>query len=700
MSTPLKSPLPAAVGDPTITIAPASTRSPRRGPRWSVSWHHGALLCVLAFSAVLNTVRLSQNGYANIFYSAGVKSMLTSWHNFLFASFDPGGLITVDKPPLGLWVQVASAKLFGFSALSLLLPEAIIGVLAVGALYWVMVRPFGRSAALAGAAALAVFPSFVAISRDNGVDPLMLLLMILACGAAVRASETGSWRALLSCAVLVGLAFNTKTLAAYLIIPGIALAYLVCAPGSGIVRVAKLTAAGALMLAVSFAWIALVELTPASQRPFVGSSTNNTEIGLTFSYNGFGRVGGEVGGPGQIPVGIGGLAVRSIRSHTIQAHAPLTGTPHESRPHVAPKPVHKPSEYLPNGRRRNPIAFEAPVGPLRLFGLGLGEQGGWLVPFASLGLLALGLAWLVGARRGQPRPGEEPSGARGRRDPRLAGLLVLGGWFLVEAVVLSASKGIVHPYYVSGLAPGAAAMVGAGSVAFLAHRALSLALVPIAVAGTVAAQLVLLDREHHYMHWFGPVLICACVVGTLALLAHPRLRGPAMALVLVALLIAPAAFAATTWLAPVYGTFPAAGPHQATGSGIDGVSPRTFATDRRLAHYVLTHRPGRRWALLTVSSDTAAPFILLGVKAGALAGYSGDDPALDGPSLARLVSTHQARYVVLGGAYSSRGGNAATIAVKNTCRELPPPMWGSHGYSVYSLALFDCAGYQRQLRLA
>ncbi len=118
--------------------------------------------------------------------------MLRSLHNFLFVSFDPGGLITVDKPPLALWVQAASAKLFGFSPLSLLLPEAIAGVLAVALLYVLLARRLGVAAAIAGALALAVFPSFVAVSRDNGVDPVLILLMLLACGFGLRACETGA----------------------------------------------------------------------------------------------------------------------------------------------------------------------------------------------------------------------------------------------------------------------------------------------------------------------------------------------------------------------------------------------------------------------------------------------------------------------------------------------------------------------------
>ena len=160
--------------------------------------------------------------------------MLKSWHNFFFVSFDGGGLVTIDKPPLALWVQAASAELFGFSPLSLLLPEAIVSVIAVAVLYRIVARRLGAGSGLVAALALAVFPSFVAVSRENGVDPLLLLLMILACGAALNAVEDGRWRWLMASALLVGLAFNTKTLAAYLIVPGIGLAYLVCAPAAGI----------------------------------------------------------------------------------------------------------------------------------------------------------------------------------------------------------------------------------------------------------------------------------------------------------------------------------------------------------------------------------------------------------------------------------------------------------------------------------
>ncbi|MGH2835468.1 MAG: glycosyltransferase family 39 protein, partial [Solirubrobacteraceae bacterium] len=183
-----------------------------------IQWHrafspeHLVLMAILALSLVLNTVKLSQNAWGNTFYSASVKSMLGSLHNFLYASFDQGGLVSIDKPPLGVWVQVVSAKLFGFTPLSVLLPEAIIGTLTVLALYLILARRLGVPAALAAALTLAVFPVFVAVSRANGVDPLLVLLLVLACGAALRSIDGGRVVWLLVAGALIGLAFNTKTM--------------------------------------------------------------------------------------------------------------------------------------------------------------------------------------------------------------------------------------------------------------------------------------------------------------------------------------------------------------------------------------------------------------------------------------------------------------------------------------------------------
>jgi 4-amino-4-deoxy-L-arabinose transferase-like glycosyltransferase len=652
--------------------------------RWRrLGLHHLALAAVLVLAAVLDLHRLSQNGYGNIFYSAGVKSMLRSWHNFFFVSFDPGGLISVDKPPLGLWAQALSAKLFGYHPSSLLLPEAIIGVVSVALLYRALARALGGWAGVAGALALAVFPSFVAISRTNNVDGLLILLMILACDAGVRACETGRWRTLLWSAALVGLAFNCKTLAAYLIVPGIAVGFLLCAPASLRRRLSQLLAAGAVLVLVSAAWMLAVELTPSSSRPFVGSSTDNTELGLTFSYNGFGRVGGQTGGPGQIPVGTGGVGRRVSPTHTHET----TNT------HTAPAGSER-SVLLANGRERNPIAFGGPVGLLRLFGRGLGDQGAWMLPFALAGMIAFALLvlWRERARR-----------STSRDRARLALLIVFGGWFVLEAGVLSLSKGIVHPYYVSALGPGVAAMVGAGVFAFaeLARRRdWTLLLLAAAVAATVAVQLSLLHRAH-YMAWFTAPLIAAAGLGLLALalseLLDRRLAPGALALLLGTLLLAPAVYSASNWLAPVQSTFPAAGPRAAAGPGGYGVDAKHVAVDRALLRYVDGHGAGKRWSVLGDAANTVSPMILLGGDAGSLGGFSGTDPTLDGAGLARLVRLGQARYVLLGGEFSTRGGNRATAAVQRSCQVVHTRTWLPPPLDPNGLILFDCAGRERAL---
>ncbi len=707
MSGPSRPATPPSTEAPTPPPAASESPGTAASSRWALArprTHHLGLLAALALAALVDLHRLSQNGYGNIFYSAGVKSMLRSLHNFFFVSFDPGGLIMVDKPPVGLWLQTASAKVFGFSSGSVLVPEAIVGILTVALLYRTLARRLGGWAGVAGAFALALFPSFVAISRTNNVDAVLILLMLLACDAALRTIERGRWRTLIWTAVLVGLAFNTKTLAAYLIVPGIALALLLCSGGSLRRRLAQLIAGGLVLLIVSFVWMAVVEATPASKRPFVGSSTDNTELGLTFNYNGFGRVGGQTGGPGQIPVGTGGVA-RKV--------APVKGrAPAPTATHTAPENT-KPAEFLPNGRERNPIAFGGPVSPLRLFGKGLGNQGAWMLPFALAGLLALALLLLSDARaaRARPRMREEPTSAatdehaasdRGwLRDPRLALLIVLGGWFVVEAAVLSLSKGIVHPYYVSALGPGVAAMVGAGAYAFAAfaqRRDWRLLLLVCAVGATVPVQLSLLEKAR-YMSWFTVPLIAACLIGLLALAALVILKrtsalasAAAIALILGALLIAPGVFSASNWLAPVQSTFPAAGPRAAAGPGGYGVNDEHVKVDSALLSYVQGHRPGTRWSVLADAANTASPMILLGGEAGSLGGFSGTDPSLDGRGLGRLVAGGDARYVILGGEFSTRGGNGATAAVQRACRVVPTRTWLPRPLQPNGLILFDCAG--------
>ena len=692
----------------------ATLDRPRRIVVGRLAPHHLALGAILAGSAVLNINRLAQNGYANTYYSAAVRSMLGSLHNFLFVAYDPGGLVSVDKPPLALWVQALSAKVFGFGPMSLLLPNAIAGVLAVAVLYRIVARRFGTVAGLLSAAALAGFPSLVAVARDNNPDAILVLLMVLACGAALTAVETGRLRSLVWCAVLIGLAFNTKMLAAYLVVPGIAVAYIVCAPGSVRRRLGHLTAAGLVMVVVSGVWIAAVDLTPASARPWVGSTRDNSELGLALNYNGLGRVAGQLGGPGRtgrrlgrFPALVGRRAAGGALppARAAGSRPPSFGGP---VPPGAPPAGAAPGAGPPAGLRGGPPGgpgggpggvFGGPTGPLRLFSDSLGGQGAWLIPFALLG----GAGDSLTARR--------------RHDPRLAALIVLGGWFLTEAVLLSFAGGIVHPYYVSAMGPGLAAMVGAGAVALagLARRSgRAVALTALAIGATVAVEIVLIGQEG-YMTWFLPVLVgaAAAAIAVIAMRRHLARVGVMGGVGL--LLVTPVAFASTTWSSSLSGIFPAAGKIRMPGPPGAGARGGRFMraggpfgqhASAGLERFLRTHPSGSRFQLLTQSSMSASALILDGFKVGSMGGFNGDDPALTANGLARLVAHGEARYVELGGAFPGRRGNSATAAVQRYCTKVPSAAWqggasAPGGFALFGQdTLYDCAGHATRLAQA
>ena len=743
--------------------------SPRRGRRLPRPGEphpaHGVLLLVLIVSALLEGHGISHNGDGNNFYAAAVKSMLVSVHNFFFVASDPGGLISVDKPPLALWVQTLSAKVLGFHPLAILLPEAACGFLTVLFTYYVVAPRFGRWTAVGAAAAVAVFPGFVATTRDNNTDALLILLMLLAGWAAVRAIETDRLRTLILAAVLAGLAFNTKALAAYLVVPGMGLAYLVCANGTLRRRAVRTGIAAVVLGAVSLAWIVTVDLIPQHQRPWVGGTTDDSEISLTFAYNGFGRVAGQVGGSStSFASGVVGASQanpapdsNAIPAERIKAMEELgigwkplpttfslgstsatgttgasgstgaSGTSGSTGPYVFTDtgvlagttgvttiPWDK---YIPQTpsttttttapstpvslRRYSPVAIGPSPGPLRLFGEAFGTQAGWILPFALVALIALALVLF----RGTPR-----------RDRRLALFLVFGGWMLAEFVVLSASNGIVHPYYTSALAPGVAIVAACGSWAFvqLARRDRRFLVLPaLAVALTVVEQIVLLAGQHDYLKWLWPPIILVAVCGLVVMWLRPRLAPGAMAALLVALLVAPLLYAKTVWEIPIDGTFPAAGPYVDAGQGGIGAARPTYPILSRLFHYAEPRAPHARWVVLTQASITAAPMILLGHRAAAIGGYGTQTPAITPKALAHYVAAGKARFVMLGGAYAWRGGNPASQAVRQACAIVEPHLWrpptniGTPQHPVWfypigglNYVLYDCKGYAARLAAA
>jgi 4-amino-4-deoxy-L-arabinose transferase-like glycosyltransferase len=471
------------------------------------------LLGVMALAAALNLWALSRNGWANEYYAAAVRSMSSSWHDFLFASLDQGGVMTVDKPPLALWVQALSVRVFGFHSLSILVPQALMGVASVALVYDLVRRRFGRVGGFVAGLALALTPIAVAISRHNNPDALLVLLCVAALWCTVRALERRSTRWLVAAGVCVGLAFETKMLVALVVVPGIVAAWLWTAPA---VRgrahaLGQLLIGGAAMLVVGGAWPLLVELTPASDRPWVSGTSDNRILSLIFEYNGVGRVDGQTGGPG------GG------------AHGP-------------------------QGRVGGTM-FGGTPGPLRLLNQALGGQAGWLLGFA----LVAGLSILLTSRLR-------------RSDARSGWLLAVGGAFVTTAVLFSAASGIFHPYYVSLLAPFVAALVGAGAAQLLRGGRSARILAPLAVAAGVTVELVVRGDYAGQLNWLPAVLIVVGVVAAIALAAFGdrRVRMAALGAALAALLLAPGVWAFDTLGHATSGTFPAGGPASVAAGGPGG----------------------------------------------------------------------------------------------------------------------------------
>src|SRR4051794_39497973 len=273
----------------SAVAAPRIARSPARARRLeaarTLARRRPELLALVVLAAALNLWGLSRNGWANEYYSAAVRSMSSSWHAFLYGSFDAAGVMTVDKPPLASWVQVAFVKLFGFHPLSLLVPQALMGVAAVALVYDLTRRRFGRAAGFVGGLVLATTPIAVAISRHNNPDALLILCCVAALWFVVRALEDGRTRWLVLAGVAVGLGFETKMAAALMVVPGIVAAWLWIAPRGRGAAVRQLLAGGLAMVIVGGAWPLLLALTPAADRPWISGTSDNSIWSLIWGYN-------------------------------------------------------------------------------------------------------------------------------------------------------------------------------------------------------------------------------------------------------------------------------------------------------------------------------------------------------------------------------------------------------------------------------
>jgi 4-amino-4-deoxy-L-arabinose transferase-like glycosyltransferase len=618
-------------------------------------WELVSFGTILTLGSVLRLYALARNGFGNTYYSAGVFSMTRSLHNLFFNAFDPAGVLALDKPPVALWVQVASAKLFGFVPLSVLVPQAGEGMISVAIVWHLVRRRFGPLPGLLAALLLAVTPISVAVDRSSNTDSCLVMVLLLAAWALLTAAERGSWRLALLAMALVGVGFNVKMMAAFVVLPGFALTYwlggrtvgrtmrppvvaayrsvklwMPSSDGSDcdrtpprLHRMLHLAAGGAVCLMVSLAWVGAVEWTPASERPFVDSSPVNSMLDLVLDHNG------------------------------LQRFFPRSGT--------------EPAEPL------DVTAERVPAGPLRLADPGLAAQAEWLLPLALIG----GVSALA----------EVPLAAT-------AGLsLVLWlGWLLAYGIVYSAAGGLFSAYYLVTLAPPLAVLASVGFVSlwgrwrqgrrcwWLLPVTLVLCagwqvwlIVPTTeIGGTIDA----VTAAESGRTWLALAVMGCVVAAVLGLVLAPQPRDAKRSVVfgLLALLASPLLWAAETAFTHTQGARPMA--------VLDAVTeqwPRRgeVPLDAGLVDFLRAHAAGTQFLAATSDARQAAPLIIAtGAPVLAMGGFIGNLPVVTLPVLEALVESGQVRFVLLAESARSPGiGGSPRFGMRRTAIQRAVSAW-------------------------
>jgi len=623
------------------------------------TWQQIVLFLILTATGFLSFYGVSQEGYGNTYYAAAVKSMLSSWHNFFFVSFDPGGYVSIDKPPVAFWLQAASAKLFGFHGWSLILPQALAAVVAVAVLYHLVQKDFAKTAGLVAAAVLAVTPVLAAVARTNEVDSTLAMVVLLAAWALLAAARAGSLPLLLVAMGVVGIGFNVKMLEAFMVLPAFYAAYWFCSSLKTGRKIAHLAVATALLLAVSLSWATIVDMTPAQNRPYVGSSQTNSVLELALGYNGIQRV-LPSGGP--------------FGDH----RGPTTGRgPGEnwnfagfSRPDTP-----GPADRAGTGNHGDFAAFGGETGApgvWRLFDRQMAGQISWLLPLALLGALGI---YLAGR-------GLEP---RAQKSHRLA-LVFWGLWVLPMAVYFSAA-GFFHTYYMVMMAPGLAALVGIGFTRmyrlFREDRGWTACLLPAALVTNAALEIFFLSRYPGWDTRLDPVAAASALAALTLTLIRRKGHGGliarwATAGGLAALLVAPAAWAATPIMYGSNPSMPMAGPELAGTNRLrdGGFGGFGNADTSAMIAFLLRNDPDEKYLVAVPNAMTAAPIILQTGKAVmAVGGFMGRDPILTVERLQQMVASGQVRYFMVGGFAGFQGGSSVTDWVKEHGTLVPAQDW-------------------------
>jgi len=664
---------------------------------------HLLLVAIILLSALLHFANLEAIGDANTYYTAAVKSMLTSWSNFFFVAAEPGGSVTVDKPPLGLWVEAAFAFVLGVEGWTVSLPNMLAGVLSVPLLYALVRRYLGDLAGLVAALVLVVTPVAVATDRNNTMDGMLVFTLLLAAWAFIAATETGKARWLFLGAFIVGLGFNIKMLQAFLPLPAFYALYLLGSKQGWLRKLFNLGLATVVILVVSVSWAVVVDLTPPDQRPYIGSSEDNTVMELIVGHNGLSRLFDQRGRSALTGDSPAANPVAPAVGVTRQGDAPLASAPQEAlaacrglaegqacaffRPGgnavngtCIPLPASDRLVCAPQGRL--PQAAGAPVGArpgfnppagalgdgpnaspnpgagagqntgstpfsqetgspgfTRFFVSPLSKQMSWLLPFALVAMVLMVFAVRV----------------RIPLEPEHKALILWGGWLLTCLVFFSTVEGIFHAYYAIMLAPPLGAVVGLGAAQIWrwgTRRPWVYALLAAAAGLTLLFQIYSAAQYGAGSAW--AYLPLALLVGGMCLALVRAARPAAFTMILASMLFIPLVWTALTVLdkAPRVNlptAFGADDARQAAPARVPQLNEENPADDR-LVIFLQANTQDVEYLVAVPNAHTGSPLVLAtGRPVLYMGGFTGSDAVIDAAGLAEMVAQGELRYVFYGG---------------------------------------------------
>ncbi|MCR4440785.1 MAG: glycosyltransferase family 39 protein [Peptococcaceae bacterium] len=673
---------------------------PKNGFRFDI-----ILAPIVLLSAFLNIFNIWKEQYSNAYYTAAVTSMLQSFHNFFFASFDPAGFVTVDKPPVAFWVQTVFAYVFGVHGWSVILPQALAGIGSVLMVY-ILVKPtFGKTAARIASLVMACSPIAVAVSRTNNIDSLLVFALLLASWLLFKGIKRGKISLVLAAFAMIGVGFNIKMLQAYLVVPAFYLLYLLAFKGPWKKKLAGLIAATVIMTGISLSWGVVVDLIPPENRPYIGSSQTNSVLELAFGYNGLSRLtgmnrGGGPGGaaPNRQPINQDGPNVsgqQPTRPGVNTVLTPAQGTDNGTA-------VPNPQQMQPNGSNMPPGALRpdgsgrqgqmggfagggpqgrggafgtGQPGPLRLFQRELSGQISWLLPFVALA----GAGLLSGLRRKEPLS-----------DKQLESLFWLG-WLVPGMVFFSAAR-FFHHYYLIMLAPPIAALAGAGWVElwnlYREKEGWKTWLLPSGLLITTLFELYILRPYQQQIGAGWTIGIGSAGIGLALVLfvgaKKERLTALAATAGMLVLLIAPLYWSATPLLYGDNGMLPQAGPGQTGFGPRQGVGGRNMDSgiNTRLLDYVTKNNTGEKYLFAVPNASSAQNYIIQTGKAVmAMGGFSGSDPILTVEKLEKMVANKEIKYFLISSGSGFGGGGSSVLAwIRAHGTEVPREEWQGNGF--------------------